>query len=305
MLKKTEDWSKEELFDFGMWHILPTNQFEEYASLNGYDRSEWVRKYWKQRDPTPTTEKNESKIEFQSRVNYARAHFSELWNYRHFSYLKDQHRRKNWPRAPWDARGEVYIKYGEPDSRTVHGYHQEEWIYYRYNVDFIIDQYKTNIYGNAIVPGEMSQYTYRDMIGHVDANFIYHQEFKYEHDYKAKPMKKAKCSIESDPLSAEHNVTIHYSVPTKELKLMKIDNHYFIKVLERYVVFDEDMQEVCRHETVKELKEKDKKSFKKRKHIEETFVLTLEPGYYKIALRIEDQHSNQLGIFLENCTVNK
>jgi len=303
MLKKKDDWTKEELIDFGMWQILPTDQFEEYNSLQDYDRSEWLRKYWKQHDPTPTTETNEARTEFERRVNYARAHFSDLWNYRHLQYLMDQHLREGWPRAPWDARGEMYIKYGEPDARSVHDYHEEEWIYYGHMGDFIISQYMTNIYGEAIRPGEMSQQIYQGYPMYVDANFIYNQEFVYEHDYDAEPLKKFKWTVENESMIKNQNMSIHYSVPTKEFKLSKENEFFVIQYLERYVILDEDMREIYRHEKIKELKKKNKRNFKKEKHIKETITLDLEPGHYIVALRIEDQHSNKLGIFQKDVIV--
>ena len=294
MLKGKEDWTHEELFDFGMWQILPTDAFTEYVSLKGYDRSEWLRKYWKQRDPTPTTETNEGLIEFEERIKYARAHFSELWNYRHFRYLKDQHRREGWLRAPWDARGEIYIKYGEPDAISPVDNKQDEWIYYGYGVDFIIDKYKTNIYADAIRPGEMTSKTLT--IEHVNANFIFKQEFRYEHDYKMKPLKKAECSVETNTHPAEANVHIHYSAPKKEFKPVKKDNANVIEYLERIVIFDEDMREVLRHETTKTIPYAD---------MNETINLSIQPGRYIAALRIEDQHSNKLAIFKEPFVVTK
>ena len=49
MLKKDNSWTREELHEFALWHILDTDIFDEYnALLNEYDKKEWVRKYWKQ-----------------------------------------------------------------------------------------------------------------------------------------------------------------------------------------------------------------------------------------------------------------
>lgn len=303
MLKEEGDWTKQELIDFGMWQILPTDQFEEYSSLEGYDRSEWLRKYWKLRDPTPTTDINESQIEIERRINYARAYFSSLWNYRHFRYLKDQYLRQSWPHAPWDARGEVYIKYGEPDSRTVSDYHKEEWIYNRYNFDLIINQYMTNIYGEAIHPGPQSQIIHNFHPEYVDANFIFHQEFRYHHDYESKPFKHFKLSIGNDYYDKEGIASFDYTIPTKEFKLTREKGQYSVRYLERVVVFDEDMREVYHNETTKEMTEKNKNAFKKEKLIKETITLNLNPGQYMIALRIEDHHSDRLGIYIENFDV--
>ena len=321
MLKDSEQWTNDELIDFGMWYILSTDEYEEYRSLKGYDRSEWLRKYWKGHDPTPTTDINEAKMEFERRINYARLNFSELWDYRQSQFLKDQYLRGGLKRAPWDARGEIYIKYGSPDSRitktdfsddfkSIEDYtdswpHKEEWIYDRYNVDFTINKYMTNIYGNAIKPGEGSQFIYENTPLHVDANFINHPEFVYEHDYHAKELKKLKLTIDHELVSEEPNIHIQYKVPTKEFKLTKEDDIYRLRYLQRLVVFDEDLREVYRDEKTQYLTKENKKAFKKIKNFDETIPLTLEPGEYTAVLRIEDKYSNKLGIYIEDLEVEK
>jgi GWxTD domain-containing protein len=61
-------------------------------------REEWLRRYWKFRDPTPTTPENERQAEHQSRVREARDRFA-------------------WKAEPgWDDRGAIWIQYGAPDS---------------------------------------------------------------------------------------------------------------------------------------------------------------------------------------------
>jgi GWxTD domain-containing protein len=52
--------------------------------------------FWVSRDPAPVTAANERRLEHYRRVAYAREHFSEF-------------------QFPWDMRGEVYIRFGEPD----------------------------------------------------------------------------------------------------------------------------------------------------------------------------------------------
>ena len=54
--------------------------------------------FWASRDPNPATVVNERLVEHYQRIMYARIHFSNG------SY-------------PWDRRGEIYVRYGEPDDR--------------------------------------------------------------------------------------------------------------------------------------------------------------------------------------------
>jgi GWxTD domain-containing protein len=61
-------------------------------------RAEWLRRYWRLRDPTPTTPENERQAEHEQRVSDAKRDFAA--------------------RTPsgWDDRGAVWIAFGAPDS---------------------------------------------------------------------------------------------------------------------------------------------------------------------------------------------
>lgn len=62
-------------------------------------RREFLARFWAARDPDLMTNVNERKLEHYRRVWYARTDFSAK------AY-------------PWDRRGEVYVRYGEPDYRS-------------------------------------------------------------------------------------------------------------------------------------------------------------------------------------------
>jgi GWxTD domain-containing protein len=71
------------------------------------DRESFVEDFWKIRDPTPGTEENENRMEYERRVEYAERFFKE----------------KIGTGRGWDSdRGKVYILLGEPGERsTQHG----------------------------------------------------------------------------------------------------------------------------------------------------------------------------------------
>ena len=84
----------------GLQYLLNPYQMRQFLSLQDNDaRVEWIRLFWKQRDPTPTARKNEMEVEHTIRVKLA----SQFY------------RSKKWP--GWDKRGEVFIRYGPPDYR--------------------------------------------------------------------------------------------------------------------------------------------------------------------------------------------
>ncbi|OGG46451.1 MAG: hypothetical protein A3F84_18285 [Candidatus Handelsmanbacteria bacterium RIFCSPLOWO2_12_FULL_64_10] len=83
--------------------IRPVVYPEEVAEYEGAVRSgqgeAFLRRFWARRDPDLITPVNERLLEHYRRVWYARTNFSA--------------RKK-----PWDRRGEVYVRFGEPDHRS-------------------------------------------------------------------------------------------------------------------------------------------------------------------------------------------
>lgn len=76
---------------------------EEWSVLDTLSRSHlaaYLNKFWKMRDPTPTTEPNEFRDQFEVRVDFAATAFRAIP-----------------PPSPWDARGDTYIRLGPPDTK--------------------------------------------------------------------------------------------------------------------------------------------------------------------------------------------
>ncbi|MBN2093366.1 GWxTD domain-containing protein [candidate division KSB1 bacterium] len=303
MLRTDDNWTREELIDFGMLYILSNDDFDEFSNLKGYDREEWLRKYWKKRDPTLTTPENEAFQEFERRIHYARTHFSARWNDRHFKNKRDQYLRDGWPHAPWDARGELYIKFGEPDFNSIHSYHAFEWTYHRYNVDFIVRAFQTNIYGEAIYPGSMSQSIHRYDLARINLEYIFNPQFRYEFDYHAEPLKKFKCGIITNQTDSTGNVTLNYEFPIQELNIIQDQGIYKISFLEQVVVFNDDMREVTRKEITRIRTGNSPDQIKKEKLLKNDVRFSVAPGEYMLAIRIADENSSKLGIYRKNFIV--
>lgn len=92
---------KEKQLYYGIKAVAAPEQFKQFEKLSGRERAEWLRMFWAPKDPTPTTPENEFYEEHQRRV----AHAVEI-----FCTAR--------PGPPWDDRGEIYIRYGEPDERN-------------------------------------------------------------------------------------------------------------------------------------------------------------------------------------------
>ena len=81
--------------------IMKPEERKEFKNLSVESKGKFIYKFWRAKDPTPTTEENESFIEHFQRVQYARQHFPDV--------------------IPpyYDDRGKIYVKYGPPDARYV------------------------------------------------------------------------------------------------------------------------------------------------------------------------------------------
>ena len=79
--------------------VASPEELDIFEGLAGEDRAELLGKFWRKRDLTLISGGLAREAEHYRRVWYARAHFA-----------KDV--------QPWDRRGEVYIRYGEPDYRS-------------------------------------------------------------------------------------------------------------------------------------------------------------------------------------------
>ena len=75
--------------------VASPEEIHTFNTLPIEERAAYVRAFWQRRDPTPATPENEWLVEHIRRIMYARRHF--------FS-----------SHAPWDRRGEIYIRYGHP-----------------------------------------------------------------------------------------------------------------------------------------------------------------------------------------------
>jgi GWxTD domain-containing protein len=91
---------RELYFDLSL--VLTSEEIAQAKRLGaGGLRAYWDH-YWSVRDPDPKTLVNERLLEHFVRVAYARIEFG----------------RADWP---WDARGDFYVRYGEPDARSGRG----------------------------------------------------------------------------------------------------------------------------------------------------------------------------------------
>jgi len=80
-------------------YVASEEEYRQYEKLESKEeKAEFRRRFWAGRDPQPATAVNERMVEHYRRVMHAREHFSG-------------------GQQPWDRRGGIYIRYGEPDDQ--------------------------------------------------------------------------------------------------------------------------------------------------------------------------------------------
>ena len=79
--------------------IADDRERKEYKNTPLEEMPDFFRRFWKKRDPDPTTDANEVLVEHYRRLRYARQYFGR-------------------PSTPggYDDRGKIYVKHGEPDD---------------------------------------------------------------------------------------------------------------------------------------------------------------------------------------------
>lgn len=106
-------------------YIADDRELQEMSRLtNEEERRAYWEEFWRRRDPTPDTPRNEAMEEFYKRVQYANQHFGTGG-------------------PGWKSdMGRVYIKYGPPDEVERHPFNfdrppEEIWYYYKDRWTFV------------------------------------------------------------------------------------------------------------------------------------------------------------------------
>jgi len=120
--------------------IMLKDEIRLYKNLPDEEAREvFIEDFWKKRDPTPETDENENKIEYERRLEYVERWFKEGGG----------------TGKGWNAdRGRIYLLIGDPDERSVQQRYMldsfgrekrvltEIWIYQYYNLylEFVDEQ---------------------------------------------------------------------------------------------------------------------------------------------------------------------
>jgi GWxTD domain-containing protein len=282
------------------------------------ERDEWLRKFWKSKDPTPTTERNEFKEEHERRVAYAKQNFGS-------------HFRSN---RLWDDRGEVYVKYGEPDERinSLEGVWDwskgapldkrrridglpwydpdleakkaagEIWRYYKHDLTLQFQDDKSL--------GFYELTPYVEMVG-MDKEMVGMDKYKaqavndfesavaskieipreiYHHDYEGSALDYALDIARFRNTGDNYEVDVNLGLPIEQLG--KRDTNY-VSFVKSIVVFDNNYKEVKRDSSIVNVRVG--QAVNSLVIDQNRFVLN--SGEYKVAVEVRDLVSSRIGIY--------
>lgn len=262
-------------------------------------RAEYWRQYWKRKDPTPTTDRNERYEEHQRRVAYADLTFPAP-NYR------------------WDDRGKIYVKFGEPDERELYpmgeGAHPnaqlpgwniamaaalpwERWWYSRAGAEFYFVErsagYRLASDLNAAnASPELTYYALQavetertDLAEEMPGDF-------YRHDFGQALDFFFSLDRFADSLGAE--VWITYGLP---LGKIDYDSAGVGMVERRVVITDGKMREAARDCDVLTPRRLDDPKALAEAQAVDVCRFRLPPGEYVAAISLFDFHSGKTGIY--------
>jgi len=112
-------------------YVATQGEMQRLRALPRQDREKAWREFWKSKDRTPTTERNEREEEYFERIEYAQDHFS------------------HGDRGYKSDRARVYVRYGPPDQIESRPFEIdspacETWYYYQLNLTFVfVDRFGT------------------------------------------------------------------------------------------------------------------------------------------------------------------
>ncbi len=303
----------------GLRNLMNDHQKLHYLSIpEGKDRDEWLIKFWRMNDPTPSTRENERKREHETRVATAR----ELYHLDDF--------------PGWDHRGETFIRFGKPDFVTdVAGQVNENvakgpgevWHYYQLGIvvpfedsflngehtyfmeiptvftqyphEMLTDDYGKltemyafspwNIYGLSFGPSDelMRFYSYIENNTYFHSADIKRPDLPYYFDITAFKGEKGKVKAE-----------VSFEIPAKELSYTEVRDGWKTDFEASIAVYDMEMNEIVTVMDTVRIELPVKPEPDSPWLLPAQFTLALKPGYYRFGLEVKDHETNKHGVYL-------
>ena len=259
--------------------IMMDEEKKIYKALpDAASREEFIEKFWTMRDPDPTTEENENKIEFENRITFANEWFGNWKTFAGRSMGEGKEKDRGWK----TARGRVYIILGPP-SMVSYGlgwgplrlYNDnsspyEKWYYH---------QYELYVYVYKNVP----EFWKRDHADEKDRGEPYVREW----DYDLRPDTLLVYAMEDAKLSLINTDYRGEFIRSFRLKAQYADDSLILTIPTDRVLFEERQGRLYAQLDLKITVYKDSKKIDefdqtKESHYSEDEILNLEEIVVKI-----------------------
>jgi GWxTD domain-containing protein len=323
--QKEKLWQTEadRIFYFSFKLVASDKELKEYLNLPDSSKEQWLYTFWKKKDPNPTTEENEFKIEFDRRVEYVLYNFWVPFG----------------QQKPWDDRGDVYILYGGPneketptsqydrsESRSLNiedlplvsgklserpilseldRFSAEVWHYFKDDMFFQFEDanqfgiWELNVYGNKEPKEALAEFMQNVAENVGIARVEYKPDFGPVLDF---PWNWWKFWNEGD----YYNVRINLGIPIEKLGLLSDSSDLesgWLVFQERIVISDSKRKTIAsdsvwvRKKVSKYLNRKDLLL------VDQYNCDSLTPGFYNIAISIKDSAGNRMGIYQDTSVI--
>ncbi len=297
--------------DAALRALLGQEEFAEYVLIDDTAASaDWLRRFWVSHDPTPTTPDNEFREEHERRVYHALYLFGGAGKSR-----------------PWDDRGEVYIRYGQPDERIVRqageegegfgttppatqsareffdsplndpGASVEIWSYYRWNETFQYED-KRGFGYFELAPVTDPSFR-RQSAGEFHSarlRAIDLQPAIYYHEYGRNLIDYALDVVRFRGRDGQWRIDVNLGYPLSQLG--RGEDSSSVSIRRTLLVRDEDEEEVFSEVGI--IARQAGRLGPDNQLMIEQKVIDLAPGRYTVAVTIEDQNTGKSGTYLKS-----
>ncbi len=272
----------------------------EAPELSG--REDFLRRFWKERDPTPTTRVNERWLEHCRRVAYANIHFAapglDLPGWR--TKRGEFYIRYGEPRVKWRELGEVGTGVGLVPPRWIWAYGEEGR-----EVSLIFaDTFLNGEYDFPFPDKSWGPADFRNSPATIALRMVESNPEGYAHDYGAGPLDYFYRTVEFRGSGGLTELQVVYGIPNPGLEFSRSGQMARAEIERKAVLFDENWNEVGREEDIQSFEVPPTQAANPNRMVVEKADFMVPPGSYRLALNVNDQGSGRLGIVKTNLEVS-